>query len=97
MSFEEYMKAKHKGRSNAIKSQQLEKIFQCKGVQIREKVNDLRSRGVPICSCSKGYYYSELVEDIKETIMHLNSRIKKITVAENGLRRTLKDRANIND
>ena len=97
MNFEEYMKAKHNGRSRAIKSQQLERLFNCNGVRIREKVNELRSEGVPICSCQSGYYYSENVSDIKDTIIRLNSRVKKITIAENGLRRFFKDKENSDD
>ena len=97
MNFEEYMKAKHRERAKAIKSKELERLFHCNGVRIREKVNELRSRGVPICSCPSGYYYSENITDIEDTIIYLNSRIKKIAIAENGLRRTLKDKENAND
>lgn len=97
MNFEEYMKAKHNGKAKAIKSQELERLFNCKGVQIREKVNELRSRGVPICSCIKGYYYSEVTENVKETIMHLNSRMKKIAIAESGLKSFLKNKEVNND
>ena len=96
MNFEQYMKAKHNGKAKAIKSQELESLFNCKGVQIREKVNELRSRGVPICSCNKGYYYSESMDDIKETIVHLDSRIKKIKTAESGMRKILNSMEEMN-
>ena len=85
------------GTPTLLSIKQLERLFNCNGVRIREKVNELRSEGVPICGCQSGYYYSENVSDIKDTIIRLNSRIKKITIAENGLRRFLKDKENSDD
>lgn len=45
-------------------------------------VNDLRCKGVPICSCNEGYYYADSDQDICFTIAHLNGRIKKMQAAK---------------
>jgi hypothetical protein len=85
-NFEKYMQTKHKGKSNAVFSKELERVFRCKGTEIRRMVNELRTKGVPICSCSRGYYYAENASDIQETIAHLDGRMSKIKAAQGGLR-----------
>lgn len=79
----------HKGKENAVNSRKLEKQFHLKGSEIRHMVNVLRCNGVPICSCNRGYYYAECAEDIESTLAHLESRIKKIRDAQNGMRDVL--------
>lgn len=88
-AFENYMKNEHMGRDNAIKSSALECIFRCKGIQIRRMVNELRCLGVPICSCSQGYFYSTNPPDIRETINHLAGRARKIKAALDGMENAL--------
>ena len=46
--------------------------------------------GVPICSSPIGYYYAETKSEIKDTLAHLESRIKKIEKAKEGMEETLK-------
>lgn len=84
-AFEKYMKNEHMGRDNAIKSKALEGIFRCKGIEIRHMVNELRCLGVPICSCSQGYFYSTNPPDIRETLNHLAGRASKIKAAHDGM------------
>lgn len=88
-TFEKYMKNEHMGRDNAIKSKALESIFRCKGIEIRHMVNELRRLGVPICSCSQGYFYSTNPSDIRDTIHHLAGRANKIKAALDGMENTL--------
>lgn len=88
-TFERYMQDEHMGKQNAIKSKALEGIFHCKGTEIRQMVNELRCLGVPICSCSRGYYYSTSTTDIQDTIDHLAGRASKIKAAHDGLRKSL--------
>ncbi len=88
-AFEKYMKAEHIGRENAIKSRALECLFRCKGIEIRRMVNELRCHGVPICSCSQGYFYSTNPPDIRETIKHLAGRASKIQAAHDGMESAL--------
>ena len=88
-TFENYMQNEHTGRENAIKSKALESIFRCKGKEIRHMVNELRCLGIPICSCSKGYFYSTSPSDIRETINHLAGRANKIIAAHDGMEKSL--------
>lgn len=88
-NFERYMQTEHKGKANAVFSKELERLFHCKGTEIRRMVNELRIKGVPICSCSRGYYYAENRSDIEETIAHLDGRVSKIKAAQDGLREIL--------
>ena len=79
-----------KGKQKAITSKEIENAFQCKGTEVRKIVNELRSNGVPICSLPIGYYYAETKSEIKDTLAHLESRIKKIEKAKEGMEETLK-------
>ena len=88
-TFEKYMKDEHTGKENAIKSKALESLFRCKGKEIRHMVNELRCLGVPICSCSHGYFYSTCPADIRETINHLAGRANKIIAAHDGMEKSL--------
>lgn len=83
--FEKYMRDHHVGKSKVVSSKELEHILRCKGSDIRSMVNDLRCKGVAICSCSAGYYLAANVEDINETIAHLRGRVNKIQAAIDGL------------
>lgn len=89
--FERFMCDEHKGRRKAITSKEIENDFQCKGTEVRKIVNKLRSNGVPICSSPTGYYYAETKSEIKDTLAHLESRIKKIEKAKEGMEETLKN------
>ena len=88
-TFENYMQNEHTGRENAIKSKALERIFRCKGKEIRHMVNELRCLGVPICSCNQGYFYSTNASDIRDTISHLAGRASKIIAAHDGMEKSL--------
>ena len=90
MNFEKYMKNEHTGKDNAIKG-----IFHCKGKEIRHMVNELRCLGVPICSCSQGYFYSTSAVDVRETIKHLEGRANKIRAAHDGMKQYLAEDAEI--
>ena len=81
----------HKGKSNAIKSFQLERLTNLTGSQIRERVNELRCNGVPVCSGRSGYYIAALREELNHTIAQLNSRILQINKAIKGLQSKLED------
>ena len=82
-----YLKQNNTGKKNAALSSELEAVFLCKGTKIRKYINELRTRKIPVCSSSFGYYYSENPQDIDETITHLDSRIKKIDLARSGLQK----------
>lgn len=78
----EYIKA-HKGLP--ITSSKLSEAFGISGFEIRKMVNSARSEGCPICSCNRGYYYSENRDDIDKTILSLSHRIGSMQRAIKGL------------
>lgn len=89
IEFEKYMKNEHCGIENAVFSKEIEKIFHMSGSDVRMTVNEMRCRGVPICSSAKGYYYAKTTEDIERTLRHLNSRAEKIQKAREGMQKML--------
>ena len=54
-------------------------------VNIRKKINEARSAGIPICSSEKGYYYSESKCEILATIQSLMNRTLAVERAVSGL------------
>ena len=54
-------------------------------VCVRHKINQARCEGIPICSCTIGYFYSEDKEDILETVRSLNGRVISVEKAVSGL------------
>ena len=54
-------------------------------VNVRKLINKARCEGIPICSCSKGYYHSNNKADILATIQSLNHRTISVEKAISGL------------
>jgi biotin operon repressor len=81
----EYLKNNHTDISECISARKLCLKFGVSSIEIRKVVNEARSEGVPICSCDKGYFYSELPSDILKTVNSLTGRIAKMQTAINGL------------
>ncbi len=88
-TFEKFMSSEHTGKRNAVTSREIEAKFRCKGTEVRKMVNDLRCQGVPICSCSKGYFYAETEDEVRHTIAHLDGRITAIEAARSGMNSVL--------
>lgn len=84
-NLETFLRNEHCGKDRTIRSAELEERYGCTGADIRHRVNELRSMGVPICSWRRGYYYAASRQDVIDTIYQLESRIRKIKVAEEGL------------
>ena len=59
---------------------------------VRKHINEARSRGVPICSCQDGYYYSEDKLEILRTIQSLMHRTMAVEKAVNGMLTCLHDK-----
>lgn len=74
-----------KNGKTPISAKQLSGMFGVSGLEIRRQINEARSEGCPICSCRKGYYYSEDIRDIVKTASSLSRRIESIERARNGL------------
>lgn len=83
----EYIRA-HKGIP--ISARNLSETFGISGLEVRKIINSARSEGCPICSCHKGYYYSEDEEEIKKTIGSLTHRIRAMEKAMFGLAKCLR-------
>ena len=64
-------------------------IFSIKGIEVRQMVNRLRRKGVPIASSGSGYFYAATEQEVRATIAHLTRRISGIAAAISGLNRSL--------
>lgn len=80
-----YIEKNHKGANKAVSNKELETVFGIKGRMIRKIVNSLRCNEIPICSDAVGYYWGETLQEKRATIAQLNSRIRKISSARDGL------------
>ena len=89
-----YLHAQCLGKGKAVPSQALEQALNLSGNSLRKQVNRLRREGVPIASCSRGYFYAETEEELQRTIRQLQSRIKKIAYAERGLIKAWREQFN---
>ena len=68
-----------------ITASKLSEAFGISGFEIRRIVNAARTEGCPICSCHKGYYYSENADEIAKTVASLTHRLGSIQRAIDGL------------
>lgn len=59
---------------------------------IRKHINEARSKGIPICSCRDGYFYSEDKHEILRTIQSLMHRTMAVENAVNGMLTCLWDK-----
>ena len=79
----------HLGESGAATSRELERTFSVRGKELRDAVNRLRRRGVPIASNSNGYFYAATEQEVRATIAHMTHRISGIAAAIRGLNKSL--------
>ena len=75
----------HTGKENAVKSKDLEKRFDVSGRTLRQKVNQMRQEGIPVCSDCTGYFYAENQDEINETVSWLNDLVTGVSNARTGL------------
>lgn len=81
----EYIRKNYHSMDDPVTGSQLSAVFGVKDIEIRRLINEARSSGEPICSCGKGYYYSENTSDICRTIDSMRGRIQKQENAISGL------------
>ena len=81
----EYLKQNHAGKSNAVYSRELQKIFRIDGRNLRRKINALRQKGIPICSGDTGYYYAQHQQEIDETVCRMDGIVATVSDARTGL------------
>ena len=71
-------KIKHNSTDNPVLSKKVEDYFEISGSEVRQIVLYLRRCGVPIASCSKGYFWATSPEQLAPTIHHLEQRKRSI-------------------
>lgn len=79
----------YRSKDNPISNREIQRITGYKAVDIRVEINRCRKRGEPICSCSRGYYYSNNLEDIFETMRSLSKRFESVNLAIRGLNKVI--------
>lgn len=87
--FAEYLRQYHLGENGAATSQELERTFSMRGKAVRDTVNRLRRKGVPIASSTSGYFYAATEQEVRATIAHMTHRISGIAAAIRGLNQSL--------
>ena len=80
-----YLKEHHTGKSRAILSRDLQRLFSIDGRNLRRKISSLRQDGYPICSDESGYYYADNQKEINQTVYRLNGMLTKVSNARTGL------------
>lgn len=80
-----YLRNHHKGKANAIHSQDLQRLFSIDGRNLRRKISSLRQDGIPICSDEDGYYYADNQQEINKTVRRLNGMVTGVSNARTGL------------
>ena len=80
-----YLKEHHTGKSRAILSRDLQRLFSIDGRNLRRKISALRQDGCPICSDVSGYYYADNQKEINQTVYRLNGMLTKVSNARTGL------------
>lgn len=85
----EHLRQYHLGEAGAVTSRELEAAFSVRGKEVRDAVNRLRRKGVPIASSSSGYFYAATEQEVRHTIAHMTNRISGIAAAIRGLNRSL--------
>jgi biotin operon repressor len=64
----------HGTADKPISSKDISEALNYTSAMIRNEVNKARTEGIPICSCDKGYFYSEDRTEILNTIQSLMHR-----------------------
>ena len=77
-------------KEHPICNKEISKAIGVGEVEIRKLINKARCNGYAICSCDKGYFMSEDVADILDTIESLTRRTSSINNAVSGLITALK-------
>ena len=84
----EYLR-NHSSVDHPIKGKDIASHFGISGIKVREEVNMARCAGVPICSSSSGYFYSNDKDQIRKTVDSMSGRISAQENAICGLQSLL--------
>ena len=75
----------HGSKENPVSNKEISSQLKLSETHIRNLINRARCEGIPICSCDKGYFYSEDKTEILTTIQSLMHRTIAVEKAVNGL------------
>lgn len=75
----------HGSKENPVSNKEISSQLKLSEPLVRKKINEARCEGIPICSCDKGYFYSEDKTEILTTIQSLMHRTIAVEKAVNGL------------
>lgn len=79
------LKATAIGGHNAVKAPKIRDYTGIGDSKLRAIVNQLRTEGHPICSDSRGYFYAQSSDEVKQSIRSLSNRADNIGLAIDGL------------
>ncbi len=86
-----YLRQNCYGQAHARKSIELEQVFHMSGNDLRNTVNRLRRKSIPIASGQTGYFYAANASEIYTTLLNLQGMIKGLEAAAYGLVRSFDD------
>ena len=55
----EFLRKHHTGKSRAVYSRELQRLFSIDGRNLRRKISSLRQDGYQLCIVETGYYYAD--------------------------------------
>lgn len=79
------------GRSNAVTRKQLSYVTGLGDRQVREAIEYARSEGAVILSSSHhpGYWMADEIDDIKQYVQEMRSRIRKLEIAKESAEKAI--------
>lgn len=83
----DYLKDHHQTERSAVKGRELRMLFNLTDKQVRNVISSLRQEGIPVCSSSAGYWYSEDPDDIGITLHRLEAQVEHMGLSIKGLRK----------
>jgi biotin operon repressor len=80
------LKKHHTGKENAIVSKQLKSLVGTKRSEVCRIVSRLRREGVPICSCSNGYFYPRSYSEVLDVVSRFTQYGSTLRATSSALR-----------
>ncbi len=85
----DYLKTNCRGRTQTVRSVELEQALGVSGNELRRRINRLRRRGIPIGSSRDGYFYAVTAGEVYATIRQLAEMERGLDAAIQGLEAAL--------
>jgi len=88
---------KLRSKTRPVTSKEIETKMNLTGPEVRAIVSHLRTKGAPIASGGKGYFWAKTYNELGITAEHLKARIVRMQTVLNGLERPMFDYPNENE